>query len=102
MDKRNLIGYTPAQLQWNEEHEPRIWKYMVEQNHLYEQNNLTINKYINDAPYTLTLSPDSPGRVGAWMGWQIVSAYMEKNQVPMIELFRTDSQKILKESGYNP
>ena len=98
----DLITYTLEQETWCTNNEKRIWQTIVQSNHLYSQDNLMISKYINDAPYTSNLSTDSPGRVGAWVGWQIVKAYMSKNNVSLNQMLTVDSQKILKDSRYNP
>jgi len=98
----DLIGYTTDQLSWCEENEKNTWTQIVSQNHLYENNYLIIQKYINEAPYTSTLTSNSPGRVGAWVGWQIVKAYADKNNPSLSELLGMDYQQILKNSSYNP
>lgn len=100
--EEDLIAYTTDQMEWCRENEKKIWLQIVSQNHLYENNYLLIQKYINDAPYTSTLTVDSPGRVGGWLGWQIVKAYVSKNNVSLTDLFATDTQQILKQSSYNP
>ena len=97
-----LIGYTADNLKWCEENESKIWKAIVSQNHLYGQDYLMIQKYMNTANYTATLSTESPGRVGAWVGWQIVKAYVAKNATPFGDLLKLDAQKVLKGSVYNP
>ncbi len=100
--QEDLIGYKPDQLKWCEDNEKQIWNSIISQNHLYDSNYLTIQKYINDAPYTTNLSPESPGRVGVWVGWQIVKSYVSKNNTSLSDLLSVHSQQILKGSGYNP
>lgn len=98
----DLLGYTTEQLTWCRENEKNIWKVVVEKNHLYEQDYQIINRYMNDAAFTAPLTPDSPGRVGAWLGWQIVNAYVTKNNTSLSQLSNVEAQQILKSSGYNP
>ena len=47
---------------------------------------------------------NSPGKVGAWLGWQIVKAYMKENpNTTLKELIAIkDGQKILTGSKYKP
>ncbi|WP_163268221.1 DUF2268 domain-containing putative Zn-dependent protease [Dysgonomonas sp. 216] len=101
-EETNLISYTSDQMKWCTDNEKDIWKIIIKKNHLYEQDYQIINKYINDAPYTATLTTDSPGRAGIWVGWQIVKAYMTKNKASLSQLVNTASQQLLKDSGYNP
>lgn len=101
-NNEDLIGYTTEQLKWSEDNEQAIWKFIVQQKHLYDSDFMTIQKYMNEAPYTTSLSMDSPGRIGAWVGWQIVQNYMSKNKASLMDMISTNSQQILKDSGYNP
>lgn len=101
-DANDLIGYNNDQIVWVKENEKEIWKSVVKHNHLYTTDYLTINKYIEEAPYTSTVSPQSPGQVGCWLGWQIVDQYMKKSKKTMMDLVDMDAQTILKESKYNP
>jgi hypothetical protein len=45
-----------------------------------------------------------PGRIGQWVGWQIVNAYMNAHKdVTLPELMnQRDAQKLFKESKYKP
>jgi hypothetical protein len=59
---------------------------------------------MNDAPFTATISQESPGRLGTWVGWQIIKSYMDENtDVSLQQLMKTtDYQLILNKSGYQP
>jgi len=59
---------------------------------------------VGDAPFTAYFGNQSPGQVGAWIGWRICRSWVEKNpQRKVTELFNeTDAQKILTESKYKP
>ncbi len=102
LDEQTLMGYTPEQLEWCKTNEKRIWKTVVEGNQLFSKNHIVIGKYIEDAAYTSTMSKQSPGRTGAWTGWQIVKAYLDKNEINAADLLKTDAQTILKVAKYNP
>jgi len=100
----NLIGYTSGQLKWCQRNERQIWASMIDQKHLFSTDNFLIRKYMNEAPFTSPVSQDSPGRLGTWIGWQIVKSYMQRNENATLEdLVRTnDYQKMLEDSGYRP
>ncbi|MEI6752849.1 MAG: hypothetical protein WCK78_06750 [Paludibacter sp.] len=99
-----IIGYTPDQLKWSEGMEKQIWASVIDQKHLFSTDVMLIQKYINDAPFTAPISQDSPGRLGTWIGLQIVSSYMKHNQnVSLRDLMNdNDYQKILEQSDYRP
>lgn len=99
----DLIGYTPQQFEWSKNKEKEIWKTTIEQNYLFSTDYMTISKYLEDAPYTATISTESPGRLGAWVGWQIVKAYAENTGVGLDSIIKeSNMQHILKQSKYNP
>lgn len=102
-NEADLIGYTQEQMDWVKENEKKIWKITIEHNYLYNTEHLTIKKYMDEAPYTATISTESPGRLGDWIGWQIVKKYAENSKKDLVSILNeTDSQSILKASKYNP
>ena len=99
-----IMGYTPEQWKWCKTYEKEIWAATIDQKDLFSTDMLLIRKYLNDAPFTAPISQESPGRLGTWLGWQIVKSYMNKNEkVGLRDLMNeTNYQKILEESGYRP
>ncbi|MDR3062292.1 MAG: gliding motility protein GldB [Dysgonamonadaceae bacterium] len=97
-------AYTKEQYDWCRTNEFRIWKRILENDHLYTSNYKTTSQYMNEAPYTATISPESPGRVGAWVGFQIVGSYMKKHPETSLSnlVDIKDARQLLKESGYKP
>lgn len=98
------IGYTQKQLDFCKAGEQGMWAFLAEHNLLFSTKRMDIKRYVDDGPYTSSFTPKSPGRVGAWLGWQIVKAYMEKNpDVSLKQLMKTkDYLSILNNSGYQP
>jgi hypothetical protein len=98
------IGYTSKQLQFCQASEASMWAYLAEHNLLFSTKRMDIKRYVDDGPYTSSFTPESPGRVGAWLGWQIVRSYMKKNpEVSLKQLMENqDYLQILNESGYQP
>ena len=97
-------GYTQVQHDWCTKHRDRIWKSILDNQHLFRPDYLTTSAYLKDAPATATFSSDSPGRVGIWLGFQIVVSYMENHpETPWQTLMnRTDYVEFLKEARFNP
>jgi hypothetical protein len=102
-DEMNL-GYTPDDIKFFEENEKIIWAYLVDNKLLFETNRIETAKYVSERPKTLEISPECPGRVGRWIGFQIVKKYMDRNsEVSLQELMaEKDAQKIFRGSSYNP
>jgi hypothetical protein len=102
--EENISGYTAEQLAWCKKYERDVWALMIEKKHLFSIDLQLIETYINDAPFTQSVSQDSPGRLGSWIGWQIVKNYVKNNDNIDIQQLaaENDYQKILEKSKYKP
>jgi hypothetical protein len=98
------MGFTAGQLSWCRNNEAQMWTYLVEHRLLFSTDQLVIRKLVEEAPYTLYFTDESPGRAAVWLGWQIVKEFVHRN--PGITLpglmSRRDYQEILRQSRYNP
>lgn len=99
-----IISYTDKQIADVFHNEGRIWAHFVEKELLFDKTPFNINKYIGERPNTPEIDATAPGRIGAWLGWQIVRKYMERNpEVSLPELMaETDYRKIFDGSKYKP
>ena len=99
------IGYTPEQITWCQENENYMWRYFIEREMLYSNDQKLISRFINPAPFSkfyLEIDNDSPGRVGAWLGWQIVRSYAKNNEVPITDLLKMNAKELFEKSKYKP
>lgn len=102
---REKIGYAQEKFDWATSSEEDIWKYFIERELLYNTNSKLNKRFLDTAPFSkFYLGEDnlSPGRIGVWIGWQIVRSYMENNDVSLPELLRTEEDIIFKKSKYKP
>lgn len=98
-----IMGYTPKELKTVKDNQAVIWANFVENEVLYDTNHLTKRKFLGERPNVYEISQECPGRVGAWIGWQIVEAYMENNNVDIKEMIaERDNDKIFRLSRYKP
>lgn len=97
-------GYNEKQLEWALSHEEQIWSVFIENQLLYNTNPKIYLKYIHDGNGTSGFPKEAPARLGAFIGWKIVRAYMKNHEgMPLHQLFELkDAQKILSESAYKP
>jgi gliding motility-associated lipoprotein GldB len=99
------IGYLPGQITWCQENESYIWRYFIEKELLYSTDSKLPNRFINVAPFSkfyLEIDNESPGRVGQWIGWQIVRSFMQNNEVTMQDMLKMDSKTLFEKSKYKP
>lgn len=98
----NILRYTEEQQKWVEDNEYNIWSYIIQNKLLYNKDRTKYLSLIAEGPTTKGIA-DSPSRIGNYIGYKIVQAYMEKNPITLDSLFRTSkSELILKESEYKP
>jgi hypothetical protein len=97
-------GYSALQFDWALRNEFDLWAFFVGQKLLYNTNPKVYLKYIHDGNTTSGFPKEAPARLGPYIGWKIVRAYMAKHaDTSLKQLFELqDAQKILQESGYNP
>lgn len=100
-----IIGYSQEQMDWAKANEEQMWTYFVERELLYSTDTGLDRKFLDPAPFTkfgLELDNESPPRLGRYMGWQIVRAFMEKNETDLQQLLEMSADEILKQSNYKP
>ncbi len=79
-DLSEALGYTVEQLNWIEENEKEAWRALVARNLLYSTSVIDADKLLKPSPATTILHPESPGRVGRYIGYKIVKSYVENNR----------------------
>lgn len=98
-----LIGYTEEEWQDSFDNDAIIWANFVQNELLYETNHTIKQKFLGERPNVYEIGDKCPGRIGRWLGWQIVNAYAEKSGVTVQELMNeTDANKIFNQSAYKP
>lgn len=99
------MGYTPQEIRWCQENEMAIWRYFLENNLLYSNDKKLMPRFILPAPFSkfyLEIDNESPGQVGAWIGWQIVRSYAENNTTPIADILKIDAKELFEKSRYKP
>jgi len=111
-----IIGYTADEMRLSQENVEIIWAHFIENpdaqpngggaaNALFFETAENLkNKYIGERPTVPEIADKCPGRIGRWLGWEIVRAYAKNNEeVPLAELMDiADAHKLFQQSGYKP
>ncbi len=101
----NKMGYLTEEIEWAKMNETEIWKYFIEKKLLYSSDPKLSSRFVENAPFSkffIDIDKESPGRIGVWLGWQIVRSYMKNNNVTLQQLLKTDAEEIFKKSKYKP
>lgn len=103
VEDSTIMGYNQQDFANATVSEAILWSYFIENQLLYDENTNTIARYIEERPAIPEIGKNCPGRIGQWLGWQIVKAYREETGVSLRELMKeTNTQKILTQSKYKP
>ncbi|MEQ9466976.1 MAG: gliding motility lipoprotein GldB [Ekhidna sp.] len=98
-----LIGYTEEEWVDIYKNDAIIWANFVQNEWLYEADHTMKQRFIGERPVVYEIGDKCPGRIGRWLGWEIVNAYAEKTGASVQEIMaETDFNKIFTESKYKP
>ena len=100
------IAYNDNELNWVIENEIYIWQFFIEKQILYDTNVEWVERFIDPAPFSkfyLQLDNESPGRIGRWIGWQIVrSFHKQEPKITLQKLLKMPAQQLFNQSKYKP
>ncbi|MGB1449324.1 MAG: gliding motility lipoprotein GldB [Flavobacteriaceae bacterium] len=100
------ISYTEREMNWVRENERFIWQYFIENELLYNTQSSYVLRFIEPAPFSkfyLEIDNESPGKIGQWLGWQIVRSFVAKypDKSPQ-EILATPAQELFTNANYKP
>ncbi|MGJ8592016.1 MAG: gliding motility lipoprotein GldB [Aquaticitalea sp.] len=99
------IGYSQGQMEWAVANESKIWSFFIEKELLYSTDSSLPGRFTADAPFSkfqLELDSQSPGRLGQYIGWQIVRSYMNNNEVSLNDMLQLDAMEIFENAKFKP
>lgn len=99
-----IVGFSAKEMAGVEANEGKIWGHFLEKNLLFATTPFLIQKYVSERPNVPEIDRTCPGRVGQWVGLQIVRKYMaEHPNVTLAQLMEEkNAQKLLNDSHYRP
>ncbi len=106
-----LFGFAERQVDWCRNNEGLIYNFFIQQSLLYSKEMHNIQPYINDGPFARGLEQvtdtvkKTPGNIGTWLGYKIVSAYMHQHpKKTLVELLKDpiDAPRFLDEAKFRP
>jgi hypothetical protein len=93
-----ILRYTPKDYDWALASEGALWKYLVDEQLLYNTGEDAKQSLLHEGPFTRGLPQESPDRMGQFLGYRMVKQYMEQNTLSLVQLQNTPYLKILQ--GY--
>lgn len=97
-----IIMYSQEEMAWTNALEKDIYKDLTPK--FFSTNFMDHRSYLAERPFTHEVSIASAPRLGQFVGWKIVQAYVDKKgSVSLADLCtETDYEKIFRESKYKP
>ena len=99
-----FIWYTSEEIKGAKENQDLIWYRLIEDEVLYSANHVMKQRFLGERPTTIEVGEKCPGRIGQWVGWEIVNSYAknhpDKTLPELMEMVEAD--KLFKESRYKP
>lgn len=100
------FGVSKEKMDWAVKNEEQIWKYFIDKNYLYDTNSELNKRFLDLAPFSkfyLEEDSRSPGRIGVYIGWEIVRQFMNHNKdVSLQKMIQLNEEQIFKKSTYKP
>jgi hypothetical protein len=96
LEERIILRYNQQQFEWAQNSKKSIWRYFVENEVLFKIDEETRANLLKEGPYTIGLPEESPDRIGQFMGFEIVSNYMNEKEISLEKLITTPYNEILQ------
>ena len=99
-----FIWYSPEEMMGSRKNQDLIWARLIQDKVLFSTNIQVKQRFLSDRPKTLEVGEQCPGRIAQWIGWQIVNAYMKRNDQKTLKQLMNEpnAQQIFRESNYKP
>ena len=95
-----VLRWSKEQYDWAVKNEKKFYKYLMDENLLFDSNEKNRAYLLNNGPYTIGLPDESPDRMGQFLGYQIVRNYVLDQNIALDELPNLKYNTILK--SYQP
>ena len=95
-----VIGYSQTQLDDVYQSQQDVWAYFLDRKVLYETNEGEKQRFLAERPATVEISQFCPGGVARWVGWRVVSKYLQENpSVKFVDLMNNPNARQLFEAA---
>lgn len=99
------LGYNQGQLDWLEANSGQVWNLLVQKKLLYDTSAEVASRLVDRGVGTTILAPYVPARAGRFVGYSIITSYLEQNTAATLAQLLSPAfykdQGILIESAYS-
>jgi len=100
-----LLDYSSKKMAWANTNQEFVWRYFIDKKMLFNTDKNLYNRFLAEAPFSkfyLEIDRESPGRIGAFIGYKIVTSFMKNNSKNLTEMLQTPNDILFKQSKYKP
>lgn len=98
-----IMGYSAQTLKDVEKNAPLIYAHFVDRNLFFNTDHLLRAKYVGERPVVSEIGPECPGRIGQWIGWQIVRKWAADKKLTLAQVMaEPDGRKIFNQARWKP
>ncbi len=100
-----ILGYTEDEYAFAKENEVNVWEYFVSKELLFSTDRKLLSRFLRPAPFSkfyLELDNETPGQLGVYIGYKIVSAYMQNTNIPLKTMLAQTAETIFNNAKYKP
>lgn len=104
-EEYEVLGFTQKEFTFSQENEVNVWQYFVSKELLYATDRKLGARFLDPAPFSkfyLAFDNETPGRIGRYIGYEIVKSYMENSDVPLKTMLVQDAATIFANAKYKP
>ncbi|NNC94965.1 MAG: hypothetical protein HKN92_05335 [Chitinophagales bacterium] len=101
-DEHLLFGFTQEELEWCEANEEEIWKFLIDQDLLFSNDLIDKRRFLSEGPTTNGMPEEAPGRIGTWVGYNIIKEYINNSNAGIKKVITESSEMIYNKSSYKP
>ena len=88
-----VLRWTKDQYNWANGYEKAFWNYLKKNNLMFSTDEKNHAFLLNNGPYTIGFSEDSPDRMGQYIGWKMVRNYIFDEELSLSEMIKLDYKK---------
>lgn len=82
---KDYLGWSDEEMSFAERNEGEIWNVVVLRDYLYSTDPTVADRMIAPSPASQIISPETPARIGRYIGYRIVESYLKNKKDTGIE-----------------
>ncbi|AZQ45255.1 gliding motility lipoprotein GldB [Nonlabens ponticola] len=99
------LGYSQEKYDFAVNSEEQVWRYFIDNDVLYSTDQQLQARFMAPGPFSkfyLEIDNQTPGAIARFIGYKIVSAYMDNNVIQLEDLISVPATTLFNDSKYKP